>query len=616
MAESIQKEDWERFRALGKVPKSIRELVLQSWRRSETKPEIPSLKRAPRVSLQELARLRQRSSVLRKSASPVMGRTGALLRDSGAIVLMCDPEGIVLDADGDQEVLERASENHLYLGGRWDEGAIGTNAIGTALHLKRPVQISGVEHFCEEIQRWSCAASPVVHPANDKLLGVVDITGPVGTNQKHAALMSAALASEIGMHLRDAGEVERQKLIDRLLSVRRYWSNDEVLLIDRFGENVYSTEMFRDRARELGDMDAVRDRFRRMLDEPPARIANGLTEAMPTAEIEVVEDGGEPIGAMIVLPSRRRRRRLPDDPELDLGWIAAGGEEMARLCASAARLADSHLPVLIEGETGVGKEVLARAMAAEARPGRPFDLIYCGELSVERLRLELEGEGRISQLLHVGGVLCLDEPADAPGEVQSLLFQLLKTEIGARPDGLTARVFSLSSGELSRAMEEGRLRPDLYFKLNGARLVVPPLRDRPDDVRRLAQVFRRALPAALWQGGAALHSAGDTKAPGLSLAGQRPAAAQHGRTACRAVAQRDRRRNRPARRDPFRARARVRRLAAQHRETAHSRCAFGGERQPGRHGAFPRDRALDAVPQAGCLRHRTPGARRALSFLP
>lgn len=489
MAESIQKEDWERFRALGKVPPSIREVVLQSWRRTESRREIPSLKRAPKVTSQEFESLRDGSRALRSSAGPVLGRIDDLLRSAGSIYLMCNAEGIVLDAGGDRAVLQRASENHLYLGGRWNEDAIGTNAIGTALHLRRSVQIDGVEHYCEEIQRWSCAATPVIHPANGALLGVVDISGPAGIDQKHALMMSAALACEITGRLQQAHEQGREKLVAALLAARRYWTDDEVLLIDRFGEEVFATERFSNRAAEFGDLAAMRQRAQRLQDAVPDRLESALAQAMPAAEIEIVEDRGEALGAMIVLPSRRRSRATSADTTLDLAWIAGGGAGMARLCEQAERLAGSHLPVLIEGETGVGKELLARAIARMSRPDLPFELVYCGELSADRLRAELAGEGRIRRLLRAGGVLCLDEPAVAPPEVQSLLFQLLKAEGVTRAEPRAGRVITLSSSDLFAALQDGGIRPDLYFKLAAARLQVPPLRDRPEDVRRLARHF-------------------------------------------------------------------------------------------------------------------------------
>ncbi|PTW63087.1 transcriptional regulator of acetoin/glycerol metabolism [Breoghania corrubedonensis] len=499
MAESIQKEDWERFRALGKVPKSIREVVLQSWRRTETRREIPSLKRAPRVTSHELEALRERSSMLRASANSVLNRAGTLLLDTGSIVLMCDANGIVLDADGDRAVLERASENHLHLGGRWNEDAIGTNAIGTALHLRRPVQIDGVEHFCEEIQRWSCAATPVLHPVNGALMGVVDISGPAGSNQRHAALVSASLAAEIGGRLREEAEEERQKLVATLLATRRYWSDDEVLLLDRFGGEVFATELFPDRAPEFGDVGAVRDRVRNLREIPPERLVDALAEAMPAAEIEIVEDGGSALGAMIVLPSRRRRRRTQDGPGLGLDWISGGGPEMERLCERAARLGATHLPVLIEGETGVGKELLARAIARAAHAGRPFEMVYCGELTADRLREEDDGAGRIARLLRSvlrsGGVLCLDEPAAAAPDVQSLLFHLLKAEGISHAHETQARVIALSGTDLHAALQAGQIRSDLYFMLNGARLHVPPLRERPADIRRLARHFAEQFHA-------------------------------------------------------------------------------------------------------------------------
>ena len=63
------------------------------------------------------------------------------------------------------------------IGGNWEEGAIGTNAIGTALAEGRAVRILGAEHFCEDVQRWACAATPVCYPGDGELLGVIDISG-------------------------------------------------------------------------------------------------------------------------------------------------------------------------------------------------------------------------------------------------------------------------------------------------------------------------------------------------------------------------------------------------------------------------------------------------------
>ena len=97
MAESIQKEDWERFRALGSVPPSIREIVLRSWVRSLDSVGLQGLKRAPLVADEELRAIRRRNVRLLRAAQDAVGRAGYMLDGAGAMLLLCDRAGMVLD---------------------------------------------------------------------------------------------------------------------------------------------------------------------------------------------------------------------------------------------------------------------------------------------------------------------------------------------------------------------------------------------------------------------------------------------------------------------------------------------------------------------------------------
>lgn len=134
MAESIRKEDWERYRALGSVPPGIREIVLGSWARSRESREMDSLTRTPLVAQDELFFIREGNARLRSAARTTMRRAGGMIGDSGAILLLCEPGCVVMEAAGDARILSRAEENHLHPGGRWEKSAIGTKAIGTTLH--------------------------------------------------------------------------------------------------------------------------------------------------------------------------------------------------------------------------------------------------------------------------------------------------------------------------------------------------------------------------------------------------------------------------------------------------------------------------------------------------
>src|SRR5260370_18628689 len=113
------------------------------------------------------------------------------------MMVLSDPGGFIIETAGDPRIVDQGRRNHLEVGGNWEEGAIGTNAIGTALAEGRAVRILGAEHFCEDVQRWACAATPVRYPGDGELLGVVDISGPAGAFNPPS--LAPALAPRPGM---------------------------------------------------------------------------------------------------------------------------------------------------------------------------------------------------------------------------------------------------------------------------------------------------------------------------------------------------------------------------------------------------------------------------------
>lgn len=182
MEQMVRKTDWEEFLAAGRVPRRIRPEVFESWTRSARLP-IVARTSAPILSEGELATRRTLARRLRRGAQTALMQAGQHLNRSNDVFLLCDSGGVVIDAVGDNVTLERARENHLHLGGQWTEEAIGTNAIGTALRLGNSIQIRETEHFCEAIQRWNCAATPITEPGTGRILGVADISWPSGVKQ-------------------------------------------------------------------------------------------------------------------------------------------------------------------------------------------------------------------------------------------------------------------------------------------------------------------------------------------------------------------------------------------------------------------------------------------------
>lgn len=488
MSQQLTKADWENYLAVGRVPDHIRSDVLQSWRRS-AQHRIAGLTSAPVLSDEQLLTQQAQARRLRGAARNALDRAGHLLEGTGNILLLCDRSGVVLDEAGDGLTLARARENHLHLGGTWSEAAIGTNAIGTALHLGRAVEVRAVEHFCEEIQRWNCSATPITDPGTGRILGVLDISWPTGTLQKSAGALSGSLALQVEAELTRILSREREALMERLHLSRLRRGNEPMLAMDRCGADVLHSENFAQFCDDDAALRLLRERVPDLIDQTPDTLKEALSDCMPGTDVEVVTRGDEAIG--VVLSLRRPTRRASMAGAVELEQIGRGGQVIGELCAKAGRLARAEMSILLEGETGVGKTFLARAIhRASPQAGGPFVLIDCAELSEEGLRADLAA-GRLpgGAVLQGAepGALCLNSPGASCAAVQKLLLRLAE-----RVEAQGWRVISLSTRDLYDAMTEGQFRGDLYYRIAVARLKIPPLRARRDEIGALLRQMSQA----------------------------------------------------------------------------------------------------------------------------
>jgi NtrC-family two-component system response regulator AlgB len=205
-----------------------------------------------------------------------------------------------------------------------------------------------------------------------------------------------------------------------------------------------------------------------------------------------------------------------ESPEIDL---TTDSPVMQSVIDMAFKAANSDATVLILGESGTGKSVLARGMHARSpRKGRAFVTVSCPSLSRELLESELFGhvkgaftgalvetQGKVAAA--DGGTLLLDEIGDLPLEIQSKLLRLLQEReyerVGeAKPRRANVRVISATNRDLAEAVREGRFREDLFYRLNVITLRLPPLRERPQDLERIA---KRHLDFFAQKGGKQFH---------------------------------------------------------------------------------------------------------------
>ena len=508
---------WEAFHQDGVASSIVRPAVLASWQRSREHAITADRPAAPLVSEAELHRRRQRNTRLIAAARPAMDEARHLLSDARSMVILADPGGTILETEGDVRAVDTGQEVKLQRGGLWCEAEIGTNAIGTALASGRPVQIHASEHFCAPVQRWTCAAAPVRHPLDGEVIGAVDISGSTDTFNPQNLAHAVALAHQIEAVLGRRMEMEHEQVLRHFLSKRSLWLTEEILAFGRSGALIYSTDRaLREVARRNGAflsdgrLAALRDIAP---DDWPARVA----ALLPGASIEIVREDGEEIGGVVVLHAARRpksvtregsREAEPFPFEAIIGECAV----MQEVKAKARRMAESGLPILLEGETGVGKEVFARAIHGARAPSGPFVPLNCGGLPRDLIASELFGyekgaftgadasgkQGKVEAA--DGGLLCLDEIGEMPLELQSYLLRVLEDGVVYRVGGHTGRrvnlrLVSMTNRDLSGEVAAGRFRKDLFYRIAALRLRIPPLRERGDDILRLVDHLGHAAAA-------------------------------------------------------------------------------------------------------------------------
>ena len=524
---------WENF--LGGVAvaeSSVRVVVEKSWKRSSMRGVNAHLDHSPVVFGEDsFHELRKRNRLLRKAAADTLREHSALLTGTRSMLILSDPGGVVLDVAGDAGTIDHGRDINLTLGGSWNEGDIGTNAIGTAIATGRAVQIHAAEHFCEGVKKWTCAAAPIHHPRDQSLLGILDISGPdISYCQQNMALALTA-AKHIEMTLVEQLLAERTHLLEACLNAPSY-GNVGMILFDQTGCVIYANPEA-NRQMSYGAISSSLRPGSRLAENcgtPTLRdLANGLPAGVLPDWLHPVTVGDQTLGSLLLLPSQstthvpkgsgRQQARIDKKSNTDVqitdpfSSVIGNADAIRDTKDRARKIAQGSTPVLIEGETGVGKELFARAIhAAGKNSSGPLVTYNCGALSKELIGSELFGyvkgaftgannDGRIGRFeLADGGTLCLDEIGEMPLELQTYLLRVLDEGIVYRlgdnkPRKIDVRLLAMTNRNLREEVNAGRFRQDLFYRIGVTELNIPPLRVRGNDIVQLVEHFNAELSA-------------------------------------------------------------------------------------------------------------------------
>jgi transcriptional regulator of acetoin/glycerol metabolism len=510
---------WERFLSGIEVRGDVNDSVVASWRRSQGHHVPVSRNVAPVAAEGDFHRHRVRSAALLCAARPVLERSSAFLGEAGSMMILTDATGMVIQTQGDERTIDNGRSIHLERGGVWRERDIGTNAIGTALAVERPVQVHAAEHFCSEIRRWTCAASPIRHPIDDELIGVLDISGLAASFAPQSLAFAVAVSRHIENSLEHSVMVERNRLLQRSLQAMSRWPNEEIMVVDRRGAIVHRTDRALSIARRHRPEIIGEAAVPLLRSIPASEWRDRLADAIPNACIELIAEDGSELGALIVLRQANDRSRLganarsgsrpaaaPRSADMDRPTdlrrpsapadFVASDESVARIVRQVEGAAARRMPILIRGETGTGKEQLARhAHVASGRDGA-FVPVNCAALPESLIEAELFGYsegaftgarrgGAIGLVKEAdGGTLFLDEIGDMPISLQAVLLRLLDDwtvrPVGGASSKVDVLLVSATNAKLDQAIVAGRFRADLLYRLNTLEVALPKLSARSD----------------------------------------------------------------------------------------------------------------------------------------
>ncbi len=465
--------------------------------------------------------------ILAVHAMPIMETLYEQIVNTDSMVILTDAGGLVLHSLGDDDFLERTKKVALRPGVCWSEESKGTNAIGTAIFEEVPVLVHGPQHFLAANHFLTCSAVPIFDPRGT-VTGVLDVTcDQRGYHQHTTALvrMSARLI-ENSLFTRAFPDAltlrfhSRAEFIGTLVEGLAVFSQDgRFLAANRSG--LFQLGLERAALRNHTAESLFGAPMPALIGTSPRGEASQIMKLVLHTGVTVYAraeagPGLKACGMRIFVEEVRREERCstpagpPPPPlaahkldraklaEITLSALDIGDARIQQMVARINRVVGRDISVLIQGETGTGKELFARAIHnMSPRRNGPFVAVNCASIPEGLIESELFGyeegaftgarrRGTVGKImLAAGGTLFLDEIGDMPVNLQARLLRVLQervvTPLGSiKAHAVDVAIICATNCRLKERIRSGHFREDLYYRLNGLLVALPPLRERTD----------------------------------------------------------------------------------------------------------------------------------------
>lgn len=503
----------------------------------QQRPDVDSLSRA------DLAVTLERNQSLFGHARPVMETLFDQIRNTHSMVILSDADGTLIHTLGDSDFLAKADRVALGAGGRWSERLRGTNAIGTALFEQKPTTVHAQQHYLDANHFLTCSAAPIFDHQGE-VMGVLDVSGECGSFHKHTMALVRMSAQMI----------ENQLLAGRFSDCITLHFHSRPEFVGTLVEGIASftpggrfLAANRSALFQLGlSQSALQSHtFTSLFGAPVSMLFDHYRKAMPglvplvlptgiqihaRAELrlenqhfQATRDASSPMTAphhaslSTAQPVLAEQLRPGQRHDQGLDALDTGDTQMQTVITKIRKVIDRDIPILITGETGTGKEWLARAIHADSarqqaarRQGSatPFVAVNCSAIPENLIEAELFGyedgaftgarrKGAIGKIAQAhGGTLFLDEIGDMPLALQARLLRVLQERAvmplgGSREVPVSFSLICATNQPLRQMAATQRFREDLYYRINGLQVKLPPLHQRSDLAALLHNILRQ-----------------------------------------------------------------------------------------------------------------------------
>lgn len=485
---------------------------------SETeKPDFSSIGRT------DFSLLLEQNRILHTHALPVMETLYEQIINTHNMVILTDVNGLIVHTLGDDDFLEKANRVALKPGVTWSEASKGTNAIGTAIAEQLPVQIHAHEHYLVANHFLTCSAAPILdHQGN--VIGVLDVTGDQSSFHKHTMALVRMSAQMIENHLFSAAFQDaitlhfntRPEFIGTLMEgIVSFNTGGRCLSANRTGLFQLGLSL---QALQLHTFSSLFGLPISALFDHYRTASPGLLNLCMPNGVRVYGRAELYLAANSVFHQSAELARHDNDISKNnslcsasdnrtnqtarrmsgLRYLNTGDPQVAALIDKVIKVVGRDIPILIMGETGTGKELLAQAIHNDSpRANGPFVAVNCASIPETLIESELFGyedgaftgarkKGAVGKILQAnGGTLFLDEIGDMPANLQSRLLRVLQermvTPLGSTKSiTVNVELICATNRNLRDLIAKGTFREDLYYRLNGLVVRLPPLRERTD----------------------------------------------------------------------------------------------------------------------------------------